>query len=258
MSQTMFMNQFAQTPIKGNSATKVNLNSLSVVIDPNSVATLLPGDAVIMTGSTGNVIYVDKCTASQFPFGFIFYSMKTEKFTANMATTIGLAGTIMFGEAAGAVVRGNKLEYVPNAVVTGPQMIVSAGINPVSAIALDNASGSGSIFRFMVLFQPEISARAVTVLPTTTPQALTVLNNAEVQTLTPTQNMTFTAGALIPNQVLTLIITTSGTVSFTMTFSTGFKSTGTLATGGTTGKVFTISFVCDGVNYNELSRTTAM
>src|ERR1700749_3622323 len=113
MSQKMYMNQFNQKPIKGNSATKVNLNTLSVVIDPNSSNTILPGDAVIMTGSTGNVIYVDKCTASQVPFGYVLYAMKTEKFTANMATTIGLGGTIMFGEAGGAITRGNNLEYVP-------------------------------------------------------------------------------------------------------------------------------------------------
>lgn len=257
MSQTMFMNQFNQTPIKGNSATKVNLNTISVVIDPNSTNTLLPGDAVIMTSSTGNVIYVDKCTAIQLPFGYILYAMKTEKFTANMATTIGLMGTIMFGEAGGSITRGSYLEYVPNAVVTGPQMIVSAGINPISAIALDNASNAG-IFRFMVLSNSEMAAGLVLALPTTTPISVTRVNNPSVQSLTPTQNMTLNAGALATGKELTFVITTSGTVSFTITFGTNFKSTGTLATGGTTAKVFTISFVCDGVNYNELSRTTAM
>lgn len=259
MSQTMFMNQFNQTPIKGNSATKVNLATLSVVIDPNSTNTLLPGDAVIMTTSTGNVIYVDKCLATQQPFGFVLYAMKTEKFTANMATTIGFSGTIMFGEAGGAITRGNSLEYVPNAVATGPQMIASAGINPVSAVALDNASGSGSIFRFIVLQQSETTLRSVQVLATTTPLFVTRLNQSEVQTLTPTQNMSLTALApLISDSILTIVITTSGTTSYTLTFGTNFKSTGTLATGGTSGKVFTISFVCDGVNFNELSRTTAM
>lgn len=259
MSQTMYMNQFNQTPIKGNSGTKVNLNTLSVVIDPNSTNTLLPGDAVIMTSSTGNVIYVDKCLVTQVPFGYVFYAMKTEKFTANMATTIGLSGTIMFGEAGGAIIRGNSLEYVPNATVTGPQMIASGGINPISAVALDNASGSGSIFRFIVLQSSDSPLRSVLALGTTTPLFVTRLNEPEVQTLTPTQSMSLTASApLLPGAILTFVITTSGTTSYTITFGTNFKSTGTLATGTSSGKVFTISFVNDGVNYNELSRTTAM
>jgi hypothetical protein len=54
------------------------------------------------------------------------------------------------------------------------------------------------------------------------------------------------------------IITTSGTTSYTLTFGTNFKSTGTLATGTTTAKVFVITFVYDGTNLNEVSRTAAM
>ena len=55
-----------------------------------------------------------------------------------------------------------------------------------------------------------------------------------------------------------LVITTSGASSFVLTFGTAFKTTGTLATGTVTAKVFTINFVYDGTNFNEVSRTTAM
>jgi len=75
---------------------------------------------------------------------------------------------------------------------------------------------------------------------------------AHTATITPT-NLKKTVG-----QRLTLVITTSGGSSFTLTFGTGFKSVGTLATGTDTGKVFVVEFVGDGVNFNEVARTTAM
>jgi hypothetical protein len=55
-----------------------------------------------------------------------------------------------------------------------------------------------------------------------------------------------------------IIIVTSGTTSFTITFGSGFKTTGTLATGTVTARTFTINFVSDGTNMIEMSRTVAM
>ena len=76
---------------------------------------------------------------------------------------------------------------------------------------------------------------------------------------TPTGNSTFNATSVgLPGKTLTFVITTSGTTSYTLTFGTGFKSTGTLATGTVTAKVFTVTFVSDGINYLEVSRTTAL
>lgn len=79
-------------------------------------------------------------------------------------------------------------------------------------------------------------------------------------TLTPAEAETInavTTGA-IAGRTYTLVITTSGTSSYTLTFSTNFKVTGTLATGTSSAKVFVITFIFDGTNFNEVSRTTAM
>jgi len=54
------------------------------------------------------------------------------------------------------------------------------------------------------------------------------------------------------------IILTSGTTSYTITFGTGFKPTGTLATGTTSGRVFVIHWISDGTNLYESGRTAAM
>jgi len=56
----------------------------------------------------------------------------------------------------------------------------------------------------------------------------------------------------------TVIIVTSGTTGRTVTFGTGFASTGTLATGTTADRRFVVAFVSDGTRLLEVSRTTAI
>ena len=77
--------------------------------------------------------------------------------------------------------------------------------------------------------------------------------------LTPDQTCQINATGAKAGQSVSLAITTSGTSSFTLTFGTNFKTTGTLATGPLTAKVFVINFSCfDGITYVETGRTTAM
>jgi hypothetical protein len=76
--------------------------------------------------------------------------------------------------------------------------------------------------------------------------------------VTPNATGTFTTTVPPAGTLCTLIINTSGTTSFTMTFGTGFKSQGTLATGTVTGKTFAIEFISDGTNLIETGRTVAM
>ena len=78
-------------------------------------------------------------------------------------------------------------------------------------------------------------------------------------TLTPGEDETINATTVgVQGQVLLIKITTSGTTSRTLTFGTNFKTTGTLATGTTSAKVFQIAFLSDGTTYSELFRTAAM
>jgi hypothetical protein len=55
-----------------------------------------------------------------------------------------------------------------------------------------------------------------------------------------------------------VIIVTSGTTSRTVTFGTGFATTGTLATGTAASRRFVVSFISDGTRLIECSRTTAI
>ena len=99
-----------------------------------------------------------------------------------------------------------------------------------------------------------ISAQAA---PATT-GTMTVKMNKSVVTITPSNACTFNASGGLAGQECTFVITTSGVSSFTLTWNTGFKVTGTLATGTASGKVFTVAFCFDGTNWVEKSRTTAM
>jgi hypothetical protein len=77
-------------------------------------------------------------------------------------------------------------------------------------------------------------------------------------TVTPTATGTFTTTVPAAGVHCWLIILTTGTTSRTMTFGTGFKSTGTLATGTTSGRTFVVHFISDGTKVIESGRTVAM
>lgn len=79
-----------------------------------------------------------------------------------------------------------------------------------------------------------------------------------VFTLTPAQAETINATNVVNGAELKLVVLTSGTSAFVLTFGTGFKTTGTLSTGTSDAKVFVMSFVGANGVYNEVSRTAAM
>ncbi len=86
--------------------------------------------------------------------------------------------------------------------------------------------------------------------------AMTVNMTSSVITITPTGNCTFNASGGVAGQRVTFSITTSGVSSFTLTWGTNFRKTGTLATGTTSARFFTVTFICiDGTIWSEISRT---
>lgn len=76
--------------------------------------------------------------------------------------------------------------------------------------------------------------------------------------MTVSANVTFTTTVPAAGSWRAVMILTSGTQSRTVTFGTGFKPTATLATGTTASRIFVVSFVSDGTNLYEASRTVAM
>ena len=87
--------------------------------------------------------------------------------------------------------------------------------------------------------------------------AMALATNTVVK-VTPNATATFTTTVAPAGSRASVIIVTSGTTSYTITFGTGFLTTGTLATGTVTAKTFVIDFVSDGTTMIETGRTTAM
>lgn len=89
--------------------------------------------------------------------------------------------------------------------------------------------------------------------------AMTVPMDASVKTITPSGNCTFNASGGVAGQLVTFVVTTSGTTSRTLTWGTNFKTVGTLATGTVTARTFCVTFRCtNGTQWVEISRTAAM
>lgn len=82
------------------------------------------------------------------------------------------------------------------------------------------------------------------------------LNN--VVRVTPDATATYTTTVPTAGSIVVLSILTSGTTSYTITFGTGFKSTGTLATGIVSARYFNLTFVSDGTSLIETARTVAI
>jgi len=288
MSVYQNMNQIEQTAIKGSIAAIVNPVTLSAQVDPASVDTIVAGDAVKLSTAVGNTILVDKCAATDAPIGYVIYNPKKDSFIAGNALEIALPSSIIYLESSGTVTRGDEVEFV----VSGSKVMTSAGVNPISGTALDTATNglvrvlvktqialvatiTGSTINSTPIGGTTPAAGAFTTLSATgaasvktlgtTKKVLTssatiglVGTDGDIQTLVPAHTATINATGLVTGQKLVLVITTSGTDSFTLTFGTAFKTVGTLATGTASAKVFVIEFICDGTNYNEVARTTAM
>lgn len=77
-------------------------------------------------------------------------------------------------------------------------------------------------------------------------------------TWTPDQSATVNASNVVNGQSVYLVITTSGTTDYTITFGTNFKSSGTLATGTTDGAVHVVEFISSGGSLVEVNRTTGL
>jgi hypothetical protein len=143
--------------------------------------------------------------------------------------------------------------------VTGTGAVVLATSPAISGGSIDNAtvgattpaSVTGSLLASTSVITDSFATRAAGTL------ALAFATNGVVR-VTPNATGTFTTTVPPAGTRCTLIVLTSGATSFTMTFGTGFKTTGTLATGTVTARHFVFNFVSDGTSLIESSRTVAI
>lgn len=158
--------------------------------------------------------------------------------TGTLSNQTDLNNALAGKQAAGSYATGTG---TANGTNTGDQTTVSGNAGGLSA-PLSFANGG-------------VTGTAAT--PATT-GAMTVSMATAVITITPTGACTFNASGGVAGQLVTFIITTSGTSSFVLTFGTNFRKVGTLATGTTSARFFAVTFRCvNGTIWQEISRTAA-
>lgn len=157
-------------------------------------------------------------------------------------TVVKINGTSLAGLGTG---------ILKNTTGTGVPSIAVAGDFPTLN---QNTSGTAADLSAVLSYaKGGISASAATSATTGT---MTVNMTSSVVTITPTGACTFNASGGVAGQILTFSITTSGVSAFVLTFGTNFRKTGTLSTGTTSARFFTVTFIClDGTTWSEIART---
>jgi hypothetical protein len=178
--------------------------------------------------------------------------------SAGAIPTTLLTGTVTNAQLAGSIAY-SKLSLtgaVLNADLAGS--IAYSKLSLSGAILNTDLAGSIDLTTKVTGILPFANNAGTTAATSATTGTMTVSMVTPIITITPTAACTFNATGGVTGQRSTFVVTTSGTTSFVLTFGTNFKSTATLATGTTTAKIFTVSFLCtNGTQWVELSRTTA-
>ncbi len=206
--------------------------------------------------------------------------------TSTIPTSAGTAGKVLISDGTNYVL---STPTFPNASATTRKIIVSDGTNwtastetyavpgasgnllisngtnwtsglPVTQAVSDNSTNVATTAFVKSSTQPMNST--FTVLTSGAAITWTPAIGTNIYTLTPGISPTINMGTIpagMVGQYITLVITTSGTTSYTITAGTNLKMQGTLATGTTTAKKYVIQYLIESTtSVLEVSRTTAL
>lgn len=140
---------------------------------------------------------------------------------------------------------------------TGSASGTNTGDQTITLTGAVTGSGTGSIATTYAGIVPFAQGgRAGSAATSATTGTMTVNMTTAIVSITPTGACTFNASGGVVGQIVTFIITTAGTTSFTLTWGTNFRKTGTLATGTVSARFFAVTFVnVNGTLWQELART---
>jgi hypothetical protein len=192
--------------------------------------TLALGDAWslidVNTSGTTTITVPDNSTTA-FPIGSqIFFVLSQTNAAASFAAASGVTVTPPAGKALTA--------SQPGSIV----WLVKVAANTWDLLGdLDHALGTASASTGTATFDRQ--------------------TQGDVIEVTPTGTLDISPSRCHVGEV-TIVIKTSGTTSYTVTFSGYLHASGTLATGTVSGKTFVIVFKGDGTNYYEASRSGAL
>lgn len=141
------INAFSMETVQGASDLSFHGSVLTCQIDAAETATLVAGEAVLITDNAGGVPKVEQLAAdTNGTFGFIVRNVKDQNFVAGDRCEVALQGSVLYMTAGAAIARGVAVEYDVSAV----KVITSAGTNPVVGFALDKATADGDLVRVFI------------------------------------------------------------------------------------------------------------
>jgi len=139
---------------------------------------------------------------------------------------------------------------------SGTVMITTTSVqaSQMPALTGDATSSAGAVATTVAKIQ-SASMTAATALGNTGTLSMD-FSTGHIFTTTPSGAITLNATNCATGRWATIIVTTSGTTSYTITPNTNFKGTA-LSTGSTTAKTYGWSFVCNGTTAYQMSAATA-
>jgi len=167
---------------------------------------------------------------ASFPSSIVSFGIPT--FTNSVASTIPIAANVFIS---GAPVAGTN-----TTITNSYSLYIKAGASYFGGAVSSTAAITGGYNN------PAAGTTAM------------AFGSYNVVKVTPNATVTYTTTVPPAGTQLTLIVLTSGTTSYTITFGTGFKTTGTLATGTVAARYFMLTFVSDGTSVLETARTVAI
>lgn len=151
------INQFAQTPVKGQLDLSVGVKSvISCQVDASSAGGLVNGQAVKLVDVKGGIPNIVECALpSDDVFGFIVYDIKDKAFAAGDKVEIAFArGSVMYMQASAAIVPYAKVA----AQITGQKVITATTGDMIVGYAIDKAAAADELIRVMIDLPGSISA----------------------------------------------------------------------------------------------------
>ena len=142
------INQFAQTPVKGQLDLSVGVKQvLSCQVDTSS-AGLVDGQAVKLVDVKGGIPNVVECAADDDnAFGFVVYDIKDKAFAAGSKVEIAFArGSVMYMQASAAIVPYAKVAIV----ISGQKVVTATTGQMIVGYAIDKASAADDLIRVMI------------------------------------------------------------------------------------------------------------
>lgn len=171
------------------------------------------------------------------------------------------------------------LNFDNNGVITGQQVqivLTSSGTTSYSVAFNAGVTGASTIYTgtttaisqnlffyyngttFVELSRRRLGATTPVIVPyTVTTSTLPYATGASYFSFTPTANVNLAADNVAPAGTTMVILCISDGTGRTITFTTNFKTTTTVATSGAAGIVFPISFMSNGISWLEISRGAA-